>query len=888
MKSNLLRNTYAAAVALFIALFSVSLATRAENYDLEVAGIRVTSQNCNNIAGDPKNFSENTLGRIRPRAGGYVKYVPHSKTLYIKDTNIVGIGETGFSYAIRSAIEGLTILVEGTNSISSQTEGDLGVVLNKKCTLTGGGTLDVTIWDNADFILAAPVTIQNCTIIANNTQNAFYGYGSSLTVRGAKMVVKGEMSGFDLILRGSKLITPSGVSWNAEKKAMCNAAGQLVYDAVITIERDVKNYGLTIAETTVTSTNCDLISDFSGVSGTVSYDPATKTLYLKNAEISTYSEEADAIYSEIEDLNIQVEGNCTVKAAFSGQDDDCEGIAALGSLKILGNGTLNINSETYGIYIYNDKKLTIDNCTVKVKGTSYGIRGGNNTTLLIINSDVTAEGSLSSVSNINNFSTIGCGIRVPQGAKYDKDNNAVCDASGNIVTSPVHIKPSVKYGLTIADVPVTEDNCNDLSVIPGVKGTAKYDPSAKTLTLNNAEIISNEADASAVSSKIEGLIIKLEGINTLKATDGDVAGLSVDNSCTITGTGTLNAEGITTGIFLDKDLTIDGCTLNLKGNYGFLGTSSQKEEKLTVKNATLTIENSEDGAISDLSALILDGCKIVEPAGAVFNAEKRALCDASGNIIKSKVVIAPTVKYGLYINDVEVDELNCNDLSVIPGVKGTVKYAPSTKTLTLNNAEIISGEDTDDAISTSVENLRIRLEGTNTLRASDDGIETTKSMTVFGSGTLNIESSYGIYLSGSLTVENGTINIKATNYGIYGDEEYLDNNKLTVKNATLTIENSEDGAICQLSALTLDGCKIAEPAGAVFNAEKHALCDADGNIIKSKVVIRNTLTAIDGIGIGNQHHRSGIYTLDGRRLDTPFRHLPKGIYVVDGRKVVKH
>ena len=36
--------------------------------------------------------------------------------------------------------------------------------------------------------------------------------------------------------------------------------------------------------------------------------------------------------------------------------------------------------------------------------------------------------------------------------------------------------------------------------------------------------------------------------------------------------------------------------------------------------------------------------------------------------------------YGLQINNVNVTDKNCNDLSVIEGVKGKVKYTPATKT----------------------------------------------------------------------------------------------------------------------------------------------------------------------------------------------------------------
>ena len=44
------------------------------------------------------------------------------------------------------------------------------------------------------------------------------------------------------------------------------------------------------------------------------------------------------------------------------------------------------------------------------------------------------------------------------------------------------------YGIYIIGVPVTPDNCNALSVIDGVSGTVNYNPTTKTLTLENASI----------------------------------------------------------------------------------------------------------------------------------------------------------------------------------------------------------------------------------------------------------------------------------------------------------------------------------------------------------------------------------------------------------------
>ena len=63
------------------------------------------------------------------------------------------------------------------------------------------------------------------------------------------------------------------------------------------------------------------------------------------------------------------------------------------------------------------------------------------------------------------------------------------------------------YELKICGTAVTSDNCNDLSVIEGVRGTVKYDPDNKVLTLQDATISSS--DYNAIVSFIDNLTIKV-------------------------------------------------------------------------------------------------------------------------------------------------------------------------------------------------------------------------------------------------------------------------------------------------------------------------------------------------------------------------------------------
>ena len=397
------------------------------------------------------------------------------------------------------------------------------------------------------------------------------------------------------------------------------------------------------------------------------------------------------------------------------------------------------------------------------------------------------------------------------------------------------------YDLKIAGVPVTSANCSDLSVIDSVSGTVKYDPSTKTLTLQNATIKINTTNA--IESSIDGLTIKVIGTNNL--TTGDYSTLRLEKPLTITGGGVLNANsGNSYAIYAFRtNLTIDGCTVNAKGGYGITGFDGSSET-LTIKNSTVTAEGT-DGSIDAFDILTLDGCAITQPAGAAFDASLKAVA-LSGAKVKSKVVISPTgggtTVYDLKIAGVQVTSANCSDLSVIPNVSGTVKYDPSTKTLTLQNATIQTN--TANAIFSEIDGLTIKVIGTNNLTTGDySTLRFRKPLTITGGGVLNANSGiyYGaIYAYGTnLTIDGCTVNAKGK-WGILGRNGSSE--MLTIKNSTVTAEGT-DGSIDDIASLTLDGCAITQPAGAAFDASLHAVA-LGGAVVTSKVVISKNSTDI--------------------------------------------
>ena len=596
------------------------------------------------------------------------------------------------------------------------------------------------------------------------------------------------------------------------------------------------SYDLKIAGVTVTSANCSDLSVIDSVSGTVKYDPATKVLTLENATIQTNTDHV--IISNIDGLTIKVIGTNNLTTGVN------SALVFINPLTITGGGVLNANSENmFAIYAFRTN-LTIDGCTVNAKG-GYGITGfdGSSETLTIKNSTVTAEGTDGSIDAFDILTLDGCAITQPAGAAFDASLKAVA-LSGAKVKSKVVISPTgggtTYYYLLVAGVQVTSANCSDLSVISGVSGTVKYDPSTKTLTLQNATIQTNTANA--IFSEIDGLTIKVIGTNNL--TTGDYSTLRFRKPLTITGGGVLNANSENSyAIYAERtNLTIDGCTVNAKGRYGIVGQYGSSET-LTIKNSTVTAEGTA-GSIADFASLTLDGCAITQPAGAAFDASLKAVA-LGGAVVKSKVVISPTgggtTTYDLSIAGVQITSANCSDLSVIDSVSGTVKYDPSTKVLTLENATIQTN--INNAIVSLIDGLTIKVIGTNNLTTENNAaFYFIKPLTITGSGVLNANSgtTCAIYSSGTnLTIDGCIVNAKGK-WGITGYDGSSET--LTIKNSTVTAEGT-DGSIADFASLTLDGCAITQPVGAAFDASLHAVA-LGGSKVTSKVVISKNSTDI--------------------------------------------
>ena len=440
-----------------------------------------------------------------------------------------------------------------------------------------------------------------------------------------------------------------------------------------------------------------------------------------------------------------------------------------------------------------------------------------------------------------------------------------------------------KYNLYIAGVGVTSENCSDLSSIPGVKsGKVSYDPDTQTLYLENATI--NGGDKPGIYSSSP---IKCDVKGDVNVTSYKKEAIIFFVKAIISGGGKLTARSDDSyGICMLGDLTISDCTVYAEGKWGLAANDGDGSiGSLTIKNAIVTAVGKE-ASLCDFTNFTLDGCEIDTP-NAVWDQSKKAVCDATGYIIANNQVVITPIHY-LEIAGVLLIPANYKDLTAIPGFTGKGSYDPDTKTLTLENATIEATKTEIGGIWAKVPELTCVVTGDVSIFSTFAAMDFCNSnTTIKGTGQLTLRTQRDCSLfvgASSLLIDGCTIYTEGT-WGISGQSNVV-SGTVTIKNAYVKAKGLE-ASISDLADFKLEGCEFTKPAGAVWNAEKHAVCDAAGNVIKDEVVIKPTGgTAIDFVTPEQLPADGAIYDMNGVLRSETLEELPTGVYIVGGQKVM--
>jgi len=229
-------------------------------------------------------------------------------------------------------------------------------------------------------------------------------------------------------------------------------------------------------------------------------------------------------------------------------------------------------------------------------------------------------------------------------------------------------------------------------------GKVMYAPTTKTLSLKNGASITGQGRANdattgygaGIYSEIDGLTIDVAsgGVEVIGA--DDCHGIYLRGKTTIKGEGSLSGKGYI-GVFMGSnsaDLTVDGNVMlqaegtTSSGLHGYARTFVGKANyytTLTIKGTSKVLANGVLKSIGDWKDLVLeDNHAITSPTGAVWNADKHAVCDASGNPIAGEWVLITKVANPYDLNGDE--KVSTADIQVIinemkkPAASQDMKY----------------------------------------------------------------------------------------------------------------------------------------------------------------------------------------------------------------------
>ena len=566
-------------------------------YGLTIGGVEVTDLNASAVKGE-------NIG------GGGVRYEPESHTLKLSGATIGG--NTPISVGNDYDGQTLTIVVEGNTELNAV--GTYAIALDKAgIDVTIEGTHTLTARTNAGLRTnAQTLTIGGGCQLTLSTMRSTGE--ASLTVRGSatNVTLRGDgsktLSGFTLVKLDDGLAydEPRGSSYDPSARQLTDGDGQAVTGRVrigqLTATQDnAIHYGLTVAGIEVTNRNKGAITG-TGISGEVSYDSSTHTLALLNATI---------------DGPIAMHGDAPLNRLV---------LSPIGICTIGGEGvSLSVNKDTYAegtgtLVLVGGTELTDGaGLSLHVPTEVDYIHGASGDETLTASKALTVR---KSITGLQALTTNGVGIITPQGGRYDTVEKTVVDKDGNAVNTGITIG-------VVTDVPATEEpidyvwynievggttisNANMKGVTgEGITGLVSYDPTTKTLTLQDATIdCGDEPYGLYITDGEQGLLtIVLKGDNRIITGSDDVSALYSYRNLSFKGTGTLTANG---GIEVVADATegcnIQGCTLNVR-----------KIRCAAGSDMTLTIDNANVNLITDFSnvkQLVLKDAVIMSPAGA--------------------------------------------------------------------------------------------------------------------------------------------------------------------------------------------------------------------------------------------------------------------------------
>lgn len=233
---------------------------------------------------------------------------------------------------------------------------------------------------------------------------------------------------------------PAGTRYIAFRHFQSTDLLRILLDDVKVYADKTVLYDLWVNGTQATSANCNNLPN---ASGTVSYDPSSKTLTLDGATINASGENA-GIKSKINELTILVKGNCTITSP------NFAAICTEKSYCTINGGKLKLSGKNFGLYLVSEAKITIEGCDIESDGS---VGTNNSDAEITINKSTLKAKSKSAyktVTGIKNLTLNGSSITKPEGAYYDATLKGIA-LDGQLVSSQVTITRGAGPGIILME-----------------------------------------------------------------------------------------------------------------------------------------------------------------------------------------------------------------------------------------------------------------------------------------------------------------------------------------------------------------------------------------------------------------------------------------------------
>ena len=611
-------------------------------------------------------------------------------------------------------------------------------------------------------------------------------------------------------------------------------------------------YGFKICNVKVTSDNYNKInsSNFSGVSGTITYDNSTKTLTLNNATLSPASGKHAIHLESTNGLTIKCTGTNTListSASTIRKEDNCgtlninvesgnttikggnQAIIFYGDLYIQGAGTLNANaynnypaiegysgaqlyfqeqikatiygkqSALYNMKLYFSDRYSTHNSTVPNDTYDVTLKATNNSSYPVVRNCTCDKSMICTSAKYkydNDHVDVQTAILTPWESSFDSSKKSIVDNAGNkIYNTDILISTSYKALVTSNFFP----DANFRSYIQSLYSNKKY------LTQSDLNATTSiECNGKNISSL--GGINFFSKLKTLKCANNSLSTLDLQYNTALT-TLDCSSNSLTTfSIAYNKALTSLDCSGN---SLTTLNTTSNTElTKLTCSSnnlATLSVKNHSKLTTLDCSnntsMTSLDCSNCILTSLSVSGCSKLTSIDASSNKFTSL-----SVK-----NLANLATLNCSNNTSLTSLDC------SSNALTSLNVSGSSNLTTINASSNKFYSLSVtNLTKLTTLNCSSNTLMTTLNCYKNALTTLNV---------------SGCTKLATLD---------CDNNKLTsfsLTNSALSILNCASNQLTSFSIncanLTKLDCSNNQLTSLSFNSPKLTELDCSNNQLTS-------------------------------------------------------